>query len=140
MATILMIFSRINLTNFVQTQKTQQNLYRSKTSWPRNKSTNECVCNRYSISVSTPLKNLLRLNEIQVCFSLFSLLEMPPPAQCGPGRMPPGPSSRCHCVRISETLANVASRLNIASPSLRMTNCHWKGRGHGHVTFLIFGK
>jgi len=26
------------------------------------------------------------------------------------------------------------------SPSLRTTNCPWKGRGHCHVTSLIFGK
>ena len=36
----------------------------------------DCVCNRYSISILTPLEYLLHLNEIQVCFSLFSPLEM----------------------------------------------------------------
>ena len=30
--------------------------------------------------------------------------------------------------------------LIIASPSLRTTNCPWKGRGHCHVTSLIFWK
>jgi len=30
--------------------------------------------------------------------------------------------------------------LNIASPSLWTTNCPWKGRGHCHVTSLIFRK
>jgi len=37
-------------------------------------------------------------------------------------------------------ISNLIRGLNIASPSLQMTNRPWKGRGHCHVTSLIFGK
>ena len=37
-------------------------------------------------------------------------------------------------------ISNLICGLNIANPSLRTTNCPWKGRGHCHLTSLIFGK
>jgi len=36
--------------------------------------------------------------------------------------------------------SNLVLLLIIASPSLRTTNCPWKGRDHCHVTSLFFWK
>jgi len=38
------------------------------------------------------------------------------------------------------SISNLVCGLNIASPSLQMTNCPWKGHGYCHVTSLVFGK
>jgi len=35
---------------------------------------------------------------------------------------------------------NLVCMLIIAIPSLRTTNCPWKGLGHCHVTSVTFGK
>jgi len=42
--------------------------------------------------------------------------------------------------RLKLKTSNLVCMLIVASPSLQTTNCLWKGRGHCHVTSLIFGK
>jgi len=42
--------------------------------------------------------------------------------------------------RLKLQTSNMVCMMTIASPSLLMTNCPWKGHGHCHVTSLTFGK
>jgi len=42
--------------------------------------------------------------------------------------------------RLKLETSNLVYMLIMASPSVRMTNCPWKGRGRYHVTSLVFGK
>jgi len=70
--------------------------------------------------------------------------------QCTSPVSPPKGGSKRECVHLAllfisllqviVDISNLICGLNIASPSLRMTNCPWKGRGHCHVTSLFFQK
>jgi len=48
--------------------------------------------------------------------------------------------SKISLERLTLETSNLVCLLIIASPSLRTTNCPWKGRGHCHITPLTFGK
>jgi len=52
--------------------------------WP-SRSHYDYVCNRYSISILTPLEYLLRLNEIQLPVSVFLPLRNAAPCTVPPG-------------------------------------------------------